>query len=339
MNLPEIYDESEAHLTQLTEELGLPREIVASQQQILDAWSQLPKFLRRIPEEKRDKLIGRLCIATASGLFDSSINYIWNAAIICLKEKVLQFGLPVVSQILDEPFDENELELLRDSELLELCLKLNLIDEEAFFYLDQCRDIRNNFSAAHPTVGDIDETELMSFINRCVKYAISDSSNPKGVDLTALILAVKDSRFNEEQLNANLAAIEKTHEAQQILIISTLHGIFCDPSVPEHARNNSFDLCSNLELVYNDELTTELINRHQEYATQGKSDRYKASQNFFRDLGIISLLQTAEQHSIISKACNQLYHVHQGHDNFYNEPPFAKTYKNFLTNYKFQKLF
>lgn len=324
MNLPQIREEVEDHLIQLTEAIGLPRNIVASQDSISDAWDQLPKHLSKIPEEKRDKLIGRLCVATATGLFDSSINYIWNASVISLKKKVENFGLPIVSQILEKPFDKDNLDGLRDSELLDLCLQLNLIDEESFFYLDKCRDIRNNFSAAHPAIGDVDETELIAFISRCVKYALSDSSSPKGVDINALINSVKDSRFDEDQLTAMVDAIDNTHDAQRVLIVSTLHGISCDPTGSEHARLNAVDVCKNLNIVYSDRITTELINRHQEYAITGKTDRLRASQNFFRDLGIVGLLADSEQHKIISNASRQLYHVHQSFDNFYNEPPFAE---------------
>ena len=80
----------------------------------------------------------KVCIAIASGLFDSAINYVWNAAIVELRQKVRQFGLHVVPQILDDKsFDENSLLDLKDIELLDLCLKLNLITDENFFFLDQ----------------------------------------------------------------------------------------------------------------------------------------------------------------------------------------------------------
>ena len=57
---------------------------------------------------------------------------------------------------------------------LTLYLQLNLITEDGYFFLDQCRDIRNNFSAAHPTIGDIDNYEFISYVNRCAKYALGN---------------------------------------------------------------------------------------------------------------------------------------------------------------------
>ena len=96
-----------------------------------------------------------MCVAVSTGLFDSAINYIWNATILHLRDRVREFGLPVVGQIQQQDFEEAHLLDLQDSELLDLCLKLNLITEDGFFFLDQCRDMRNNFSAAHPSIGKI----------------------------------------------------------------------------------------------------------------------------------------------------------------------------------------
>ena len=96
-----------------------------------------------------------MCVAVSTGLFDSAINYIWNATILHLRDRVREFGLPVVGQIQQQDFEEAHLLDLQDSELLDLCLKLNLITEDGFFFLDQCRAMRNNFSAAHPSIGKI----------------------------------------------------------------------------------------------------------------------------------------------------------------------------------------
>ena len=102
--------------------------MVARDDQIEHAWSQLPRLVRRIPPHLRDERIVRACIAVATGLFDAAINYIWNAAVLALREKVRDFGLHVIPDILDDrSFDEASLVDLKDAELLELCHKLNLI--------------------------------------------------------------------------------------------------------------------------------------------------------------------------------------------------------------------
>ncbi len=140
-----------------------------------------------------------MCVAVSTGLFDGAMNYIWNAAILQLRTKVRNFGLPIVAQIVQSDFEENDLLELQDSRLLELCLKLNLVNEDGFFFLDQCRNVRNSFSAAHPTIGKVNDREFTTFLNRCVRYALADSVSPKGVDISAFIAAVKGARFTSNQ--------------------------------------------------------------------------------------------------------------------------------------------
>jgi hypothetical protein len=49
-----------------------------------------------------------------------------------LRDKVRRFGLHVIPQILDRSFDRQNLLNLKNAGLLELCLKLSLITDQAF---------------------------------------------------------------------------------------------------------------------------------------------------------------------------------------------------------------
>ncbi len=323
IDLPAIAESSSTALDRITTALGVPRTVLASQDEIARAWSQLPRLLGLIPAALRDESHVRMCVAVAAGLFDSAINYAWNSAVLALREKVRAFGLPVVSQVIQKSFDDASLMDLKDSELLALCLSLNLIADDAYFLLDQCRDIRNNFSAAHPAIGNIDDAEFVAFLNRVARYALSTTSNPRGVDTQALIDAVKRSRFTEDQQREWSDRLGATHEAQRDIIISMLHGLYCDPASSEETRLNALALCEALTGQMGPHARSELLNRHSDYVAQGKADRQKASQTFFERLGMLGLLTDVERHALISGACQQLMVVHQGWDNFYNEPPFA----------------
>jgi hypothetical protein len=285
----------------------------------------LPGILKKIPPALRTEGMARMCVAVASGLFDSAINYIWNCSIIELREKVKRFGLNVVEQITGKTsFDEQALLDLKDAELLSLCLKLNLITEDGYFFLDQCRDIRNNFSAAHPVVGKIDDHEFIGFTNRCAKYALGNEHNPIGVNLSAFMAAIKGGKFSPEQKDQWAHRIQKTHEAQQYLIFGSLHGIYSDPASNEEARVNALSVAADFAPHFTPKARSDLINRHHDYIAKGDEKRHKASQQFFEKLGMLALLGEHEVHSLLSNACKRLLAIHQSFDNFYNEPPFAE---------------
>ncbi|UAK72124.1 hypothetical protein [Aeromonas enteropelogenes] len=325
VNLPAVMGNTLPVLDQLTNALGVPRDIIASGQEIQSAWNNLPGIMNKIPPALRTEGLARMCVAVAAGLFDSAINYIWNTSVIELREKVKRFGLPVVEQLLSKPnFDEQALLDIKDAELLSLCLKLNLITEDGYFFLDQCRDIRNNFSAAHPVVGKIDDHEFIGFANRCAKYALGNEYNPVGVDISAFMAAVKGTKFSDEQKDQWVHRIQRTHEAQQYLLFGTLHGIYSDPASVEQSRVNALMIAAAFAPHFTPKAKSDLINRHHDYIAKGDEKRHKASQQFFERLGMLALLGEHEFHSLISNAAKRLIGVHQAMDNFYNEPPFAE---------------
>jgi len=244
VNLPALPNTVLPAIAELTAALGIPRDVLASQEEIEYAWRDLPRELREIPADLRGELVARMCVAVSTGLFDGAMNYIWNAAILQLRQKIRNFGLAVVAQIQQNNFEDKHLIELQDSRLLDLCLKLNIIDEDGFFFLDQCRDVRNNFSAAHPTMGTVNDREFTAFLNRCVRYALADSSSPKGVDIGAYISAVKGPRFNDHQCQIWIQRLTETHDAQRQMLVNMVHGVYCDPATPEPARLKSRTNCS-----------------------------------------------------------------------------------------------
>ena len=235
VSLPALPDQTFSDIASITAALGVPRDVLAPEEEIEYAWHALPRELRMIPPQLRGELIARMCVAIRTGLFDGAINYIWNVTILHLRQRMRDFGLPVVSQILQRQFEESELIDLQDSDLIDLCLKLNVITEDGFFFLNQCRETRNNFSAAHPAIGKINDREVIAFLNRCVVHALSDESSLVGVDFGEFIAAIKGDRFTEGQCSVWVNRFDATHDPQRQLLFGTLHGIYCDPVSAETA--------------------------------------------------------------------------------------------------------
>lgn len=323
--LPIVSDVTGSMLTQITGALGVPRDVVALDGQIEHAWSQLPRLIRRIPPHLRDEQIVRACVAVATGLFDAAINYIWNAAVLSLREKVRDFGLHVIPDILDDrSFDEASLVDLKDAELLELCHKLNLITGQAYHFLDQCRATRNSYAFAHPADGAVDEDEVVYFISQCQKYALSTQRHSKGVDTRDLLQSLGAAKFPADQLNAWESRVRGTFDAQRQLIVGMLHGVYCNPAAAEVARVNALQLCKRVQDALTPSTQSSLLDRHQDYRARGDEKRHRASQQFFQHVGLMALLSEAEVHSMITSASRDLLRVHNELSNFYNEPPFAE---------------
>lgn len=89
-------------IEEITTALGVPRDVLASDEEIFYGWQNLPRELVNVAQDLRGPLLARMCVATSVGLFDGAINYIWNASIDNLRKKVRNFGYNVVGQLLEK---------------------------------------------------------------------------------------------------------------------------------------------------------------------------------------------------------------------------------------------
>jgi len=326
LSLPEFQEDELNFLEELTASIGVPREVIASNDQIEEVWEMLPKILNKIPIEYRNPLLARMCVAIKTGLFDSAINYAWNLSVLSLRNKLEDFGLAVASQLLEKDLTDGKLKEIMDTILLEYCLELNLLSEDGYYFLNQCRDIRNSYSAAHPVQSEeiIDQYEVISFFNRCAKYSFDKSSDPRGIDVKNFIGVIKNSKLEGPQKKHWLELILQTNEKQRDFISKTLHGIYCDDSSAEISRINCLELCRKLKSSFTPKILSNFINQHHEYLANGKLKKHDASRIFFEKLGLLDIFSEEERHAIVSRATKNLMDVHQGFNNFYNEPPFAE---------------
>lgn len=332
LKLPQIVDNTLPSINNVLETFNLPRGIIASSEEIRYAWKELPREIERIPVELRDGLIARMCVAVSVGLFDGAINYIWNAVILNLRTRIKNFGLSYVAQILNKKFEDEDLKDVNDSELLDLSFKLDILSESDFFFLDQCRDIRNNFSSAHPSIAQIDDRELINFISRCCKHGITIDYQLKGIDITKFIDTIKDQRYNESTIAFWCEQLKNTFNAQRVLLIPMLHGLYCDPSTKEHTRLNALEICLEIKNLFDTKIKSSFVEQHNQYLSRSDEARKKASSIFLQKLDLLDLLSDVEKHSIIKNACTSLITVHKGYDNFYNEPTFARNLYNITSS-------
>lgn len=324
VKLPNTLETTLSHINNMMTAFNLPRNVLASDEEIVYAWNELPREIMRIPQELRDALIVRVCVATSVGLFDGAVNYIWDAVILALRHKVENFGLAVVAQIIDKSFDEKNLSDMMDAQLLDLCYKLQLLSEEGYFFLNQCREIRNNFSSAHPAIAQIDDRELINFISRCCKYGLTNDYSLQGINIADFLSSIKGRKFDDEELGFWQQKLEDTFTAQRQLLVPSLMGIYCDPESSETTRLNSLKICVLIKDYIDEKTKSEMLDQYHKYFVKGDTARCSAARILFEKLKMLTMLNSSEQHSIVKNACNNLLNAHLGYNNFYNEPPFAE---------------
>lgn len=134
--------------------------------------------------------------------------------------------------------------------------------------------------------------EFIAFLSRCRKHGLVQSRDPQGVDTKAFLDAIMAGKFKKAQREEWERRLKDTFDAQRELLFGTLHGIFCDPSAEEHARQNARSICSAFADSLSPESASALVDRHQDYKAKGDEARLQASSQFFEQIGCLDLLTT-----------------------------------------------
>ena len=82
----------------MLKEWGLPSEnIIANTDERIRLINNLPSLMANIPAEQRQNAtyLSRFVAGALIGLFDASLNYIWNEVVISLRKRIVYFGIDV----------------------------------------------------------------------------------------------------------------------------------------------------------------------------------------------------------------------------------------------------
>ena len=140
----------------ILQEHGLPADnIIASTEERDVIHANLPSLISLLPdEEKREaRYLSKFFAATAIGLFDAALNYVWNEVVLNLRKKAVIYGLDlfydaaVGGKNRDFFVNEEDLSGLKDSVLLDTCQKVELISNVVYKKVDHILTMRNEVAA------------------------------------------------------------------------------------------------------------------------------------------------------------------------------------------------
>lgn len=324
VSLPVLKEiETEDIIESITQSLGFPRTVLASSDDIDTVWSTLKSEISRVRIEYRHEMIARMVVGIRVGLFSSAVNEMWNTTILVLREKIREFGLTEANQFLTLSLDEKKFKELKDKELLDIAVELGLLSEDSYFFLNHCREIRNNYSSAHPSTSMLDGAELNYFIHQCIKHVLSNEVKYIGFRSDEFIYTIKKAKLDEDAQNELSERIRKTNELQKIAILKALFGIYVDEKNDEFVRQNCLDLSRRNWDYFSEQAKSEVVALFSSYLIQDNTKKQYAKL-FFEKVNAISLLPKDEQISLVNKLIKQLESVHFDFNNFYNETAYAE---------------
>jgi hypothetical protein len=331
----ELTDPQAQMIVGFLEKMGLPSEnIIADQSERNDIGRNMQSLIAELPSEiKKDaRYLSKFVIGAATGLFDYSVNAIWNEVVLNLRKKAIMYGLDI---FFDSAIGggkqreyyqrEEDLASLKDSVLLDTSKKLELISDITYKKLKHMLDMRNDVGISHPTNYSINAFELMGWLKTCVSEVLNDNPTAAALQVQSFISNLK-KQTTALEVTSTQPIIQKFSELPTHLCDSLLRSVFgiyvhqdTDPTV----RKNISLIAPSLWQQCNDKSKYKLGVLLEGYNVNLYQEKHVLGAQFFEIVNGNAYRSESEKTILVDNLITHLKDKHNGWDNFHNEAPVA----------------
>ncbi|SDD21406.1 hypothetical protein [Belnapia rosea] len=331
----DLIDPQAQLLVGFLQEMGLPSEnIIANAQQRAIIGDNIQTLIASIPDEvkKNATYLSKFVIGAGIGLFDYSLNAVWNEVVINLRRKAVLYGLDIFfdaavggSKAREYYNNEEDLSSLKDSVLLDTSRKLELISDTTYKKLKHILDMRNDTGISHPNDYTINAYELLGYLQNCVNDVLNDNPTEAALQVQAFI---KNLKTTTDTLDAaTRAAVEKriselpSHLCGSLL--RTVFGIYVAIETDPVVRKNISLIAPALWNSCQDDAKFKLGVVLEGYNINLYRDKHALGRQFFEVVDGNSFRSPSERVIIVDELITELLDKHNGWDNFHHEAPVA----------------
>ncbi|MED4690632.1 hypothetical protein [Peribacillus frigoritolerans] len=325
----------------LLESVGLPKDnIVAPPEERNRIMAALPDFVGSLsPETKRDaRYLSKFIAGSAIGLFDASLNYVWNEVVVTLRNKVTVYGLDIffdaaVGEKLREQYQsEEDLAGLKDQTLLDTCRKLELISDIIHKKLSHILTMRNDIGASHPNTYSINSYELLGWLTTCINDVLQDGPSRSAITVKSIVDNLKRNKSHLEQeiVESFKRSIKDLSSVMAGNLLTSLYGLFVSDKTEKLTQENILKLAPIVWEHTTDNFKYDLGEKHDNYKAKLDHSRMSYSERFFEECDGKRYYSLDTKSVKLSSLCDDLVSAHNGLDNYYHEPPIVKSIMSFI---------
>lgn len=345
-NLPAIQNAQELAadtraFTLYLQGLGLPTDnIIASSEERRIIATSLPAFVGSLgQEEKQDaRYLSKFVAASAIGLFDASLNYVWNEVVLNLRKKAAIYGLDlffdsaVGGAARSSYKSEDDLQGLKDTVLLATCHKLELISYVVYKKLDFIVTMRNEVAASHPNVEKIGAFELMGWLQTCVKEVLQDRMSDSAIRIKSLIdnLRASAGPLDAKHVTAFAGEVKNLSLVHANNLLISLFGIYVAEDTDPTLRSNSGSISKSVWDCADNETKRRLGLKIDGYRVNLQARKEKLAVEFLDLVDGRTFESIPSKIAQLERLSEDLNDKHDGWDNFYNEPPVMREILKFV---------
>jgi len=331
--------------------LGLPQEnILVKVQERGKVFKNIEEVVGLLtPETKAHSVyVSKFLAAAAAGLFDASLNYLWDETVLELRKRVVMYDInyfydqAINSEDRRKKFkDESDLIKLDDSELIEGARQIDLISGVGFKHLDYIKYMRNWASAAHPNQNELTGLQLISWLETCIKEVISLPLSSVAIEIKKLLVNIKKTEITKEYAESIVPFFIDLPQDRAGTLLSGLFGLYYKEDTSPQIIDNINLLAPKLWAVAPDETKENIGIKYAKFKKNSDIVEEQSSRKFLELVGGLSFIPDELKIVEIDTAMKNLLQAHRAPlNNFYHEPAFARALDDLIgtTGFKPEKL-
>lgn len=341
INPTDLIDPQAQLIVDFLEQIGLPFDnIIAKQSERKIIGKNLPAYIESLPPKvKRDaRYLSKFVVGAGFGLFDYSLNAIWNEVVLDLRRKAIAYGIDIFfdsavgGKARDFYQSEEDLASLKDAVLLDTCRKLELISDTTYKKLKHILEMRNDIGISHPTNYTINAFELLGWLQTCIQDVLNDRPTEAALQVQAFIQNLKAytsplDQATQRTIEAKMKELASHHLAS---ILRTTFGIYVSPDTDPQVRKNISLIAPAIWDNCEDDPKYKIGITLEGYNTNLHKDKYELGEQFLQVVGGNNYRTPNERAIIVDTLLDQLLNKHGGYDNFHHEAPIADLIASYI---------
>lgn len=281
-------------------------------------------------EKQQSLYLSKFIAGVASGLFDATLNYLWDETILQIRKRVIQYDIEyfydnaVSGEKRKRLKDESDLRNIDDYDLIKGSKEIGLISELGFKHLEYINYMRNWASAAHPNQNEISGLQLISWLETCVKEVISLPISNITIQIKKLLAGVKSTAISGAEAQEIAVFFTNLMQEQVNNLASGFFGIYTKPDTESQTLQNINLLLPLIWPRVDEDTRNNFGLKYGNFVANNFQHEKKLSREFLQLVNAENYIPDDLRIVEIETAINNLVSAHRNFNNFYNEPSFAK---------------
>jgi hypothetical protein len=327
-------------LFKIIEGCGLPaRGVLVPMGERLNVLRNLDTAVRNLDPQRREHsvYVSKFIAATAAGLFDAALNYLWDETISELRRRIAMYDLSYFYDIAVPNPDRrkklstaDDLTKIEDSELIRGANEIGLISDLAFKHLDYIRYMRNWASAAHPNQNEITGLQLVSWLETCLREVITPPPSDVTIQIGRLLENIKTNQIGADEARQIGVFFADLPQDRVDSLAAGLYGIYCQQDSAAQTRDNIRLLAPHLWPRVSETTRKQFGVKYAQYVANNDQEQARFAREFMDVVGAADYIPDGLRAAELETAIQNLLTAHRGLNNFYNEPAFARQLKTLV---------